>query len=57
MSWMSEIAQESLVERAVDQIDSEIQLVSTYDRFSESEKKSYIEGLEAARKIIEGSVY
>lgn len=56
MSWMSEVAQESMAESITKKLETEIQRVQNYHHYNEGEKKAYLDALRVARKIAEDSV-
>ena len=56
MSWMSEVAQESMAKSVSLAIKKESELVQTYHHYSERGKKSYLEALKVAEQIVKNSI-
>ena len=56
MSWMSEIAQESMASSVEKDLKKESERVETYHHYSEKEKKAYLEALKVAEQIVRNNI-
>lgn len=55
MSWMGDVARESMAENVISDLETEIERVQTYHHYTEEEKKVYVEALKVAIKIVKNN--